>query len=612
MGRKYKRRATDNIKVSIGTKLVLIISAIVLLSLGSITALVTVLISQDLRVTAEANNFEVNRRSALEAENTFSNIRANSNMLIQLIHYGEADVSIGSRVFFEQNPGVAAVAFASQVFVNEHFFFTREISEDLAEEWALRITTVLYNTPVGQTMLFNEAPAFSISLLTMVFPSAAGSAAALFSAESLSDGFGFGTNQSWLVNSEDDILVHSDFDLVLSGANVAHSYFIQLMRRSPQRSLQTLYTDEDGIRYFSAFTKLATGDAALITTIEHRMVFEGIITTTWRNGFLTIAVLSISILLIWFFAKTISVPIQALTAVARRIEGGFFDVKLTQKGHDEIGLLTLSFQKMGNALGIFGKFTNKGIALLAMSGQIKPGGQPRHATIFFSDIRNFTSISESFTNQFADASERIVLWLNEYLSSMVECVEKTNGTIDKFIGDSVMAHWGTATTSGSIKQDALNCILSALMMRAALFKMNQERVEGDEGNPPITIGCGINTGMVTAGQLGSNQRMEYTVVGDAVNLAARLETLNKTFGTDILISEDTWELVKEHIIYEEMPTIYFKGKEKSVRVFAVINLVSNPTGPKTLGQLRKLLDVEPDNTINIDASGKEIKFTIGK
>jgi class 3 adenylate cyclase len=290
---------------------------------------------------------------------------------------------------------------------------------------------------------------------------------------------------------------------------------------------------------------------------------------------------------------------------------GIYDVLDTLIFHNSFGLflystfvfhigisvtLAFNFQRMNRAIGIFGKFTNKEIAQLAMDEHIKPGGSPKLATIFFSDIRDFTGKSEAFTNKFGDeASNKIVFWLNDYLSRMVECVEKTGGSIDKFIGDAVMAHWGASSTSKNPRQDALDCVCSALMMRVVLFKMNQNRKHGDYENPKINIGCGINTGIVTAGQIGSEQRMEYTVIGDPVNLASRLEALNKVFGTDILISENTWKLIKDYLIVEEMPAVNVKGKEKPVRLFAVINLKAAKNGPRTLEDVRRLMGIKAED-----------------
>ncbi len=277
-----------------------------------------------------------------------------------------------------------------------------------------------------------------------------------------------------------------------------------------------------------------------------------------------------------------------------------------------IGILTNSFQRMSNALNIFGKFTNRDIAIKAMRGHIKPRGTAETRDYLFSDIRNFTAISEVFSNNFGgDSSDRIVFWLNNYLTQMVECVEKTNGVVDKFIGDAVMAHWGTAYSAGSPRKDAFNCVMAALMMRKALYDLNNSRRRDDHGNPAIRIGCGINTGIVTAGQIGSELRMEYTVIGDPVNIASRVESLNKPLGTDILITENTWNLVGSKFITEEMPPVTVKGKERPLRLFAVVNHVDNHKGPFTLADLRELLDIEPPEMSKVDVNAYEEKYRIG-
>jgi len=628
---KEKRRKTDGIALfSIGAKLVTIVTLIVLVSLGSITALVSWLVRQDLRIAAEDSNFEANRRSAAEAEDTLSKIRSDSLMLIYTINEAGAESALAHNAasfFFRQNPRIAALFFTAQgaekVLINEQFFISRDINPSLAETFRDSHFSDIRRAAAGETLVLNAAPHFTAHVLAMFFPGEvgiAGSAMALFSPDNLSTSFGSGVNQSWMINSSGDVLVHADFEYIRSGANVSGYDFIRDIQGSSSRSRQSLIETDFGVtrtgetaRQFLAYTKLGTGGCTVITAIEYDKVFEGIAATTRRNIYLTIAVLSFSIMLIWFFSKSISVPLKTLAAAARKIEGGTFDLELPQlKRRDEIGVLNASFQKMCSALHIFGRFTNKEIAVKAMRGEIKPGGLPKHATVFFSDIREFTAKSETFTKVFGeDASDRIVYWLNDYFSHMVKCVEKTNGTIDKFIGDAVMAHWGTAYTSGSPAQDAINCVTAALMMRRAVYDMNKKREKDDPGDPPIRIGCGINTGIITAGQLGSDMRMEYTVIGDPVNLASRIESLNKPLGTDILISEDTWDLVKKQFITEEMPSVTVKGKEKPVRIFAVINFAGEKR-PKNLADVRWLLGIEAPDTANVDLNADEKKYKIGE
>ncbi|MDR2144741.1 MAG: HAMP domain-containing protein, partial [Treponema sp.] len=568
-----KQQQIAAIRFPIGAKLVVIISIISLLSLGAISALASWLMTEDIRVTAEDNNFTVNKRSAVEAEETLTGLRSDVNTLLNTLAAvaggpgGQRRAELAASYFFDEHRNIAAVAAAGSnemVLVNEAFFIANDLDLSLFNVFLEDAAASISRAVAGDAIIRNAAPVFGLSLLALFYPrQEEGAALALFSSEALSESFGTGANETYMVNGEADLLVHPNQDLINAGANWGNEEFVREMNESPQASRQRTYTGEGGLRFLGAYTKLSMGNAAVITSIEEDRVLEGVTATTRRNVYLTIGVLFVSGILIWLFSKTISIPMKALAAAARRIEGGQFEIELRSKTKDEIGLLTNSFQRMSAALGIFGRFTNREIAVRAMRGEIKPGGLPKHATIFFSDIRGFTEKSENFTKAFgAEASDKIVHWLNRYFTAMVECVEKTGGVVDKFIGDAVMAHWGTAYSAGSPEKDAFNCVKAALMMRAALYDMNKKRGAEDPGDPPIRIGCGINSGAVTAGQLGSEQRMEYTVIGDPVNLASRTEALNKPLGTDILITEDTWNLIGSHFITEEMPPVKVKGKEK--------------------------------------------------
>jgi adenylate cyclase len=282
---------------------------------------------------------------------------------------------------------------------------------------------------------------------------------------------------------------------------------------------------------------------------------------------------------------------------------------------------------MSHVIENFERFTNKMIVRLSREGTLNPVGMDKTATLFFSDIRSFTAISEKLS------AREIVIFLNAYMERMVRCINATGGTVDKFIGDAIMAHWGPVETTGSPEQDALSGVRSALLMRANLFNFNMQRRGGDK-EPKIKIGCGLNTGNVLAGQIGTNERIVYTVIGEAVSFADRTETFNKSFGTEILITEHTWNYVKDSIVYEEMPPVNEGGQR--VRIFAVINAAkgeeserllaildtmrgNDPAvnrrcigaeGPQTLAELRRLLDIpEPDlSALNLDEEEKKYKI----
>ncbi len=184
------------------------------------------------------------------------------------------------------------------------------------------------------------------------------------------------------------------------------------------------------------------------------------------------------------------------------------------------------------------------------------------ATILFSDIVGFTTLTEN-----ADP-EALVRQLNEYLSRMTTAVFENNGTLDKFIGDAVMAVWGNVSSRGKV-EDAKSCARSALAMRRELRALNQAWHAA--GIAPFAIGIGINHGDVLGGNIGSQEKADPTVIGDAVNLASRLESLTRTYGTDVLVGESAAELIRDDFILRSVARVQVKGKTKPSEIFTLID-----------------------------------------
>ena len=198
--------------------------------------------------------------------------------------------------------------------------------------------------------------------------------------------------------------------------------------------------------------------------------------------------------------------------------------------------------------------------------------------------------------------EEVVEFLNEYFSFMVSPIELSFGVVDKFIGDAIVATWGAVSTLGNPAENAIN---SALMMRDQLIRFNNKRAEKKKS--PIRIGCGLNYGSVIAGQIGTVNRVEYTVIGDTVNLASRLEALTKPFGVDILITEQMYEGVKDLYIVEKMKQIMVKGKKEPQTVYAVISRIddTDTKRPNTITDVRQLLGIQFDETAYASSGDKE-------
>ena len=194
---------------------------------------------------------------------------------------------------------------------------------------------------------------------------------------------------------------------------------------------------------------------------------------------------------------------------------------------------------------------------------IRPGGQVKELTVMFSDIRDFTSLSEGLT------PDELVNLLNQYLSAMTDILFRNLGTLDKYIGDAIMGFWGSPFPQQDHAACACRC---ALEMIAGLEALNRKWAE--QGRRPIAIGIGLNTGPVNVGNMGSDKRLAWTVMGDNVNLASRLEGMTKQYRARVIISESTYDQVADQFVGREVDRIRVKGKKQPVVIYELLAPIS--------------------------------------
>jgi adenylate cyclase len=194
---------------------------------------------------------------------------------------------------------------------------------------------------------------------------------------------------------------------------------------------------------------------------------------------------------------------------------------------------------------------------------VKLGGKRAEVTILFADIRGFTSMSEKIS------AEEVSMILNEYFSALEPIITKYNGVINKFIGDAVMAIFGEPVQD---KNHVANAVRCANEMLKEVARLREKWIE--EGKPKIEIGIGINTGEAFVGNIGSEKRLEYTVIGDVVNLASRIESYNKVYRTNFLISATTYEKVRNFVDVIKISDVSIRGKEKKLDIYEVLRLIS--------------------------------------
>jgi adenylate cyclase len=283
--------------------------------------------------------------------------------------------------------------------------------------------------------------------------------------------------------------------------------------------------------------------------------------------FISLAALAAAAMAALWIARGVSQPLQQLAGHTNRVATGDYTQRLKLDRGDELGQLATAFNHMTAGLAerdkvrdLLGKVVSPEIATQLLHSDLKLGGEEREVTILFCDLRDFTGMSEKM------APTELLTLLNRYLDRMSSVIEKHGGVIDKYIGDAIMALFGAPVAD---PEAASKAIAASREMAQALNTFNRELVA--EGRPTLAFGIGINTARVVAGNMGSKTRLNYTVIGDGVNLASRLETLTKdpAYDTPIIVSEATLRAIKDPPPARVLGEVKVRGKADPVRIYAL-------------------------------------------
>ncbi len=302
------------------------------------------------------------------------------------------------------------------------------------------------------------------------------------------------------------------------------------------------------------------------------------------NGVLFLLAASIGLGVFALLTYRLQQAFRTLLEGTRSVEAGQLNVELPVTSKDEIGQLTVAFNRMAGELrskekikDTFGKFLDPRIVASLLRAQAEEDGdsaERRTVTIFFSDIKGFSSLSEQLT---ADVMVRV---LNGYFSTVTGVIRQHNGIVDKYIGDAVMSFWSPPFSRAD--RHATDACLAALAQQAAIvdFKRELSNLTGLRRNvPPFAVRMGLATGEVVIGTIGSESIKSYTVIGDVVNLASRLEGVNKAYGTSIVVAEDTYRLAQDAVEARELDVLVVVGKTEPIRVFELLGPAGQLSSP---------------------------------
>jgi adenylate cyclase len=376
-----------------------------------------------------------------------------------------------------------------------------------------------------------------------------------------------------------EIMSYTDLEITFFGgdhlfattfAGTQRASLVSSLRAAPPPGKRTADLKVAGEKFVSYAMPLPTENGSVTALLQRSLDTELAPYLRLERTFLILALLGLAVsagLGLWM-ARGVSRPVLALAQGAQKIAHGDYQHRVKIAQQDELGSLAASFNQMSEGLAerdrvrdLLGKVISPAVATELLRNGVALGGEEREVTILFSDLRNFTTVSEKQSPQ-----EALSL-LNDYFTRMAAIVEKHEGVVDKYVGDGLMALFGAPLD----QPDKADCAMkAALEMSEALDELNRQWQQ--RGLPALDVGIGINTDVVVAGNMGSEQRLNYTVIGDGVNLASRLEDLTKSreYGTRIIISGSTHAKGKGRYRTRRLGEVAVKGKQNSTEIYALL------------------------------------------
>ena len=253
-----------------------------------------------------------------------------------------------------------------------------------------------------------------------------------------------------------------------------------------------------------------------------------------------------------FFTSAKPIVMKSLVMVVAGIVCGFVGAQIRQR----ITALLASLSERNRVVGMFGQYVSPAVVDQLLHQPVDREGEVRYVTIMFLDIRDFTAFAERRT------PEEVVAYLNTLFGTMITLVNAHHGIINKFLGDGFMACFGAPLSDG---HDVQNAVRAAMDIAAAIERMNAE-----QKIPPTRIGIGLHAGTAVTGSVGSDERKEYTIIGDTVNLASRVEQLTKQYRAVLLVTDAVWQVVKGDFPGRPLDPVTVKGREEPVAIYALL------------------------------------------
>jgi adenylate cyclase len=458
----------------------------------------------------------------------------------------------------------------------------------------------------GVPTILNTSPGFQEASICISIPIEEGEKSEyvlviLLKLERILDAFKkSGINTTYMVNGDGMVLAHSDMSLVQSGKILMSTPIVRSMLTNQANNGLESFEDADGKKYLGSFKKLGFANAGVISVVEEDIAFKPVYQIQERNILIMIISLCISLIIIFVFAKSISTPVLKLLGETIKISKGIFQLDISRSTNDEVGVLTDYFKTMAKGLeerekvkSMLGSMIDPVVVSEGMRdlAALKRGDE-KTITAFFSDVAGFSSISEQLT------SVELAGLLNEYLSAMTLILKSHDGVLDKYIGDAIVGIFGAPV---AVNEHYLKASRASLEMIHKLSDLREYWTKNNLYNKDaqeMDIRIGLNTGLAKVGFMGTDAMGSYTMMGDTVNLAARLEAAAKDYGVNILISESVKSQIEEEMFTRKLDLVRVKGKNEPVKLYELI--ASKSTVSSNIKEATELYEEALRNYLNTE------------
>lgn len=555
----------EDSKTSVAGKMVLSVMLVLFLVAAGIITLFAYNFNKNLKMKEKSFTREVNNRIENQISSKVDRLINHSKVLLEI---SESEFL---NTFMQNDSDIIAVFSGEKEIYNEYYLLSsglkkskiknaievNKASASRAKYGKTCIKNISHLTGQNCALLF--FPGESKKYITIVFDLNS------FEEICLNDSI----YQSYVIDKKGFLLSGLNPEYVLTNQNLcdepAVNKYLQLDKETKTAGFQ--FADNS----YCYLTECDNGEFVVITT--YRFSESNNITkfVSREVASLAVAIIVLGVIIIWFLGKRISTYSKALTEATKKIAQGDFNIHIKTSSRDELGSLTRAFDKMAeslilrdNAKRAMGRFAEPELEEKVEKGLIKLDGENKFSTIMFIGIRDFNNISKRFR------PEELVEFLNNYYSVVEKVVIENGGYVDKPLGDTLMTTWGTPVSLGTPKHDAENAVKAAIKLKAAISDFNAELVS--KGKPPVTLGFGINSGTVVAGDFGSTKNRSYTCIGPIVSVASAVEKMNKKYETRILVTESTFNLVESAIKAEEKRSISVNDSGESVKLYSVTGL----------------------------------------